>query len=309
MKIVFGISVYKDPAHLKRLIGSLQGEKRFFCVHIDKKCYLNFENELKRIPQCYILNIRYSVQWGGWNQVRYQILFLKKMLEITEDKNDRLFILTGQDYPLWSNQQIEQSCYEDPNKIWMRGLNLTQMTSPSHMKRFLTVPHYFRDVNFHSQKMRHYITGGQRELFLRLLPRIRKDYLVIDGKKWDVWQSSGYFSCNREVAEYIINTLDIYPQIESYFKHSFVPEEITIPTIIFNSPYKDYAEVFPRPNYEGLSTLATLHEFYYSGAIKVYKEEDFERLISSGKMFCRKVETGESDKLIELIDNYRERER
>jgi hypothetical protein len=309
MKIVFGISVYKDPAHLKRLIGSLQGEKRFFCVHIDKKSNLNFENELNEFPQCHILKTRYSVQWGGWNQVKYQILFLRKMLEISENKNDRLFIITGQDYPLWSNQQIEQSCYEDPNKIWMRGLNLTQMTSPSHMKRFLTVPHYFRDVNFHSQKMRHYITGGQRELFLRLLPRIRKDYLVIDGNKWNIWQSSGYFSCNREVAEYIINTIEKYPQIESYFKHSFVPEELTIPTIIFNSKYKDYAEVFPRQQYEGLSTLATLHEFYYSGSIKVYREDDFDHLINSNKMFCRKVETGISEKLLDLIDKRRNEEK
>ena len=309
MEIAFGISVYKDAHHLKRLIDALQGEDRHFFIHIDEKSDITpFINELHSYRNCEILPTRYSVQWGGWNQVRYQLLFLKEML-IHPTKIDRVFIITGQDYPLWSNQQIKQVSAEQPDKIWMRGVNLTKMPMESHMKRFLRIPHYFRDVNFHSQKLRHYITGGQRELFLRLLPRIRKDYLVIDGNKWDIWQSSGYFSCNREVAEYIINTIEKYPQIESYFKHSFVPEEITIPTIIFNSPYKDYAEVFPRPNYEGLSTLATLHEFYYSGAIKVYKEEDFERLLSSGKMFCRKVETRESDKLIELIDNYRERER
>lgn len=190
----------------------------------------------------------------------------------------------------------------------MRGINLTQLSSPSHMKRFLSVPHYFRDVDFHSGKLRHYITGGQRELFLKLFPFIRKDYIIVNGRKWDIWQSSGYFSCNREVAQYIVDTMEKNPQIERYFRKTFVPEEITIPTIIFNSKYRNDAEIFPGKQYEGLSTLASLHKFHYSKAIKVYKDEDYDYLMASGKMFCRKVETGSSNILMDKIDTYRKRE-
>jgi len=306
MKIAYGISAYKDFKQLNRTVRSLQSSDSEFYVHIDKKVNVeNIEPQFSDIPNCHITEERYNIQWGGWNQVKYQLLFLKKMLE-SKHTPDRIFIITGQDYPLWSNSKIQMYCQKYPDKIWMRGINLTKMTSTSNMKRFLTFPHYFRDIDFHSQRLRHFITGGQRELFLKLFPAIREDYLVIEAQKWDIWQSSGYFSCNREVAKHILDTISKYPQISSYFKHTFVPEEITIPTIIFNSKYKDNAEIFPKPQYEGLSTLASLHEFYYNKAIKIYfGKSDYNKLISSGKMFCRKVETGKSDTLMDMIDSYR----
>ena len=33
---------------------------------------------------------------------------------------------------------------------------------------------------------------------------------------------------------------------------------------------------------------------------------DIDTLINSGKLFCRKVITGKSDKLMDMIDNYRQ---
>lgn len=307
MNIAYGISAYKDPTQLRRLVGALQGEHTYFFIHIDKKTDVSpFRQALADIPRCEILSERYRIYWGGWNQVLYQMLFLKKMINHS-DNIERLFIITGQDYPIWSNKEIMKKCHENPSKIWMKGLNLTKMEGSSHMKRFLSIPHYWRDAHFHCNTLRHYITGIQRELFLKLMPFLRKPYITVKGKQWDIWQSSGYFSCNREVASYILKTIEQEKGMVRYFKHSFVPEEITIPTIIFNSIYKEYAEVFPNPQYEGLSTLAALHCFYYSQSIKIYKEEDFEELIKSSKMFCRKVVTGESDVLLQKIDLYRDK--
>ena len=54
--------------------------------------------------------------------------------------------------------------------------------------------------------------------------------------------------------------------------------------------------------YRGLIELSALEEFYYGKSIKVYTEDDFEYLISTGKFFCRKVETNTSDKLMKLLD-------
>ena len=309
MKLAYGISAYKDPVHLKRLVSALGADGVEFYVHIDKKVDIGtFRQSLHEYKNCHILEDRYNILWGGWSQVKYQLLFLKEML-MSRNCPDRIFIITGQDYPLWSNKRIRQCAIDFPEKVWMRGINLTQLPSSSHMKRFLSIPHYFRDVDFHNEKLRHYITGGQRELFLKIFPSIRKNYIIVDGQKWDIWQSSGYFSCNREVAQYIIDTMEKNPQIESYFRKTFVPEEITIPTIIFNSKYRDDAEIFQGKQYEGLSTLASLHKFYYSKAIKIYEEKDCDNLIASGKMFCRKVVTGFSDTLMDKIDTYRTEEK
>lgn len=307
VKIAFGISAYKDSRQVKRLINALQGDNCVFFVHVDKKANIrDFVSELKDIHNCHILKKRYTVQWGGWHQVKYQFLFLREMVNYPT-RIDRLFVLSGQDYPLWNNLQIVDESISQPDRIWMKALNLTQLSEGSYQKRMLSIPHFFRDTNFHSKRIRRLITGGVREFFFRFLPNIRQTHIVVEGNKWDIWKSSGYFSCNFEVAKYILETVDRYPQIQSYFKRCFVPEELTIPTILFNSKYKDYAEVFPKKQYEGLSTLAVLHEFYYSNAIKIYQEKDFEGLINSRKMFCRKVETGVSDKLMDLIDIHRKK--
>jgi len=305
MKIAYGISVYKDPVHLARLVRTLFTKNTYFFIHVDSKVDATpFEDALRNIPSVRFVKERYNIFWGGWNQVKYQLLFLKEMLNSPEHIS-RLFVITGQDYPLWSNQRIFFESQNYPKKIWMKGLNLTKLKGFSHMKRFLSIPHYFRDTDFHNDTIRHYITGIQRELFLRLLPNVRKPYVYIDGIICDIWQSSGYFSCNREVAMYILSVFKRNPKMVNYFKHSFVPEEIAIPTIIFNSKYKDNAMVSAKSEYEGLSSLATLHQFFYYKEIKTYTYRDYNELISSDKMFCRKVVTGLSDSLMDMIDEFR----
>lgn len=305
MKIAYGISVYKDPCHLKRLVEALDYTDVQFFIHVDKKVDINsFKQEVGNKLNVIWIKERLNVQWGGWNQVRYQLLFLQEAFKKNKEI-ERLFIITGQDYPLWSNNKICKECENSPNKIWMIGQNLTQMEGFSHMKKFLKIPHLWRDVNFRSNRLRRYITGGQRILFLLLFPNTRHDYLIISGKKWDIWQSSGYFSCNREVGHYILDVLKKEKKIKKYFKLSFVPEELVIPTIIFNSIYQSQAKINSDKNYKGLATLAALHKFVYAKSIKVFTVEDYNELKSSNKMFVRKVETGISDSLIDRIENDR----
>lgn len=290
---------------MARLIDALTMPNVFFFIHVDRKVDISsFRAVVDSRVNCQFTSERYAVQWGGWNQVRYQLLFLRDALNFRE-RIDRIFVITGQDYPLWSNERIRTECELNPDKIWMKGINLTRLEAMSNMKRFLTFPNLFRDVNFHSQLVRHYVTGCQREFFSRFLPAMRHDYLTIDGDKWDVWQSSGYFSCNREQAQYILYTVEKYPKISRYFRYCFVPEEMTIPTVMFNSPFKQNAMDTGQTIYHGLSSLASLHEFFYSGEIKTYTEFDFTALLDSGKMFCRKVVSGVSDTLVEMINHAR----
>lgn len=45
------------------------------------------------------------------------------------------------------------------------------------------------------------------------------------------------------------------------------------------------------------------HYIEYRDGIKIFIEEDFDKLMNSGKMFCRKVYTGISDSLLNKIDD------
>lgn len=53
--------------------------------------------------------------------------------------------------------------------------------------------------------------------------------------------------------------------------------------------------------YPGLTRLTPLHYIDYGASIRVMTLEDLPVLQQSGKMFCRKVVSGESDTLIEKL--------
>ncbi len=55
-----------------------------------------------------------------------------------------------------------------------------------------------------------------------------------------------------------------------YFRFSFVPEEMVIPTIIFNSPYKANATIYKKGVYDGLKSLSAVTYFNYNKEIQVF---------------------------------------
>lgn len=307
MKIAYCISAYKDVEHLGRLIGALEGDDTCFIVHVDKrvKNIEPFRKIVANHSNAWLTSERYFVQWGSWAQVRYQHLFLKEAVTACAD---RIFIISGQDYPLWSNDRIRRFCRDNAERAFVTGLNLTTLSQPHPpMRRYLELYHPLRDVHINYRLTYRIVTATARMVLNRLGIR-RHPYILIDNNKWDIWQASGYLSVNRRQAEYILQWLND-KRIASYFHHCFVPEEITIPTIIFNSPWRDEAHVFEHQAYHGIATLAALHYFHYSGSIKQFTADDYDELIASDRMFCRKVVTGASDGLVALIDEKRKKDR
>lgn len=86
-----------------------------------------------------------------------------------------------------------------------------------------------------------------------------------------------------------------------YFRTSFVPSELCIQTIVFNSPFASKGLLL-EGEYPGLTRLTPLHLTRLRlASIRVMTLEDLPVLQQSGKMFCRKVVSGESDTLIEKL--------
>lgn len=306
MKIAYCISAYKDAVHLGRLIEALDADDTCFIVHVDKrvKDIGPFRRVVESHHNAWLTAERYLVQWGSWAQVRYQRLFLK---EAVAAGADRIFVLSGQDYPLWSNDCIHRFCRDNAERAFVTGLNITTLSQPyPPMRLYLELYHPLRDIPICYRTAYRALTATARTI-LKWMGIRRRPYILIDSNKWDVWQTSGYFSVNRRQAEYVLRWLND-KRITSYFRHCFVPEELTIPTIIFNSPWSDKAHVYEHQAYHGIASLAALHYFHYSGSIKVFTECDYDTLVASDRMFCRKVVTGASDELVCRIDEKRKKE-
>lgn len=304
IKIAYLISAYKDPHQLNRMINALyQGENTYFFVHIDAKSnQIEFENRLfPHLKENVIFTPnRYWIQWGGFNQVRYQQELLRICIK-TQIDFDRVFILTGQDYPLYSNEEINNEFKNNPHKEYIVGLDLTEVQNQLNINKRFTVYHYFRDIKHCPYKLKKIFSGVSRNI-MTFLPIRKKNYIIIDNQKWHIYLSSSYMCITFNLAKYIYHKLETEVKLISYFKYSFVPEEMVIPTIIFNSSYRNNCSLYNKRTYNGLKYLSAITYFNYNEEIQTFTLANYDELLNSGKMFARKFSTGTSDLLMDKLE-------
>ena len=302
LKIAYLISVHKDHIQLGRMIKALyDGENTYFFIHVDAKCNQNdFESA---IPLYCKSNVqftpnRYWIQWGGFNQVRYQQELSKSCIS-SNIPFDRIFLLTGQDYPLMSNEEINKILCENPNKEYVIGLNISKIDNPPKIKKKFVLFHFFRDLKT-SYKIKKTFSGVSR-ILMSALPIRKKAYLVIDDIKWYVYQSSAMMCITSNLAHYILEKLSD-KRIINYFKYSFAPDEMVLPTILFNSPFRDHCSLYKKDIYDGLKSLSAITYFNYGKEIQTFTLKNYDELKHSKKMFARKFATGISDSLMDKLD-------
>jgi len=179
MKNAYLISVHTDPLQIKRLINSLWDGNSLFILHVDKKVDINPFKEV--MPQEYIHRIVFTerrvwTQWAGFSQVKYQMVLLDEMMA-TGETFDRVFFLTGQDYPLWSLRQLEDDFRNHPYREYIKGMNISLCDA---MKWKIIKYHFFRDLPVRSVRLKKLFSGTAR-ILMSLLPVRKNNYLQIGG--------------------------------------------------------------------------------------------------------------------------------
>lgn len=297
-RIAYILSAYKDAPHLARLIAALDDDADFY-VHIDRKADDRPFRQLLEGKVTFVPS--HWVSWGGWEQVEYQKELLAAVIRSGVDYG-RVVCLSGQDYPLWSNAEIHRYFDEHADTEFIMGMNLSQC-HVAYQRNKIVCYHFFRDLKWKSQWWKNKFIVASRHL-MKLLPVRKPPYTYIKGKKAEVYFGSDYWALTLPCARYVYERLCTEKQLVSYFRTSFVPSELCIQTLVFNSPFGAHA-LLHRGDYPGLSGLTPLHYIEYGKAIKALTADDLPKLTQSGKMFCRKVISGTSDTLAQAIDNLR----
>lgn len=224
---------------------------------------------------------------------------LQAAIDWPAQKFDYIFMLSGFDYPLWSTNRITAFLEQNKGKnhLWAMAAETT---------------YYLRDLqreirpDFEIRCLGNFCNRALRAASKKILKALRikrPKRLKIADSEWMVYKGSDYFCVSLELAKYVVTMYHSHNAIKKYFKHTFAPSECVIHTIAFNSPFANSCTQIPG-EYKGLASLTPLH--YIDGChIKVLKEEDFAKLIASGKMFARKFRTGISERLIGLLDSKR----
>ena len=303
MKIAYLILAYKDPKQLKRLTDRLSKTGDCY-VHLDKKSdKRSFDNVLHGNHGVNVFS-RYIVSWAGWSMVKAYFYLMHRAYE-SDNKYDRFVLLTGLDYPLMSDAEMLREFSEHLDTEYIMAYNIATSTVPTDKNKVLKK--WYLDTPFRPK----FLQRVYKSLMYRCLtkPFSGKQIKVrLGGNYVDPYFGQTLSAFTRAAVKVLIETYDNDKQFNKRMKHVHAPDEIYWHTIIFNSNFRkntiQNGEEHEITEHFG---WAPLHYHTYTVFTSVYQKEHFDELINSGYMFCRKVETGISDALLDKIDEYREK--
>ena len=304
MNLAYLISAHTDPEQLQRLILSLQPEAHFF-IHIDKKSDIQPFVSIIKGGNIHFMPQRTNVRWGTILEVQYQMALIKAAVEYPV-AFDRIFFISGMDYPLWSNEKISSWAASLGDKEMLCGMNMNTPLLSEQQRELYTTPRPFFSSSWLGNK------GNQR---LSIICRTIKKHLgmkkslsfTVDGKEWDLYKGSAWWCISEPLAAHVLHVYERKPEVLRYFTDSFGQAETLIQTIAFNSDEWKGRCMLHQGAYPGLAALTPLHYIIYEPVIKVMDETDYDTLIGSGRMFTRKLISGKSDKLVKLLEEHRGR--
>lgn len=297
-KIAYLIIAHTDPLILKILVDSLNSNSDFY-IHLDKKTDLvGFKDQFVGYENVFFISERHSVQWAGYGIVAAQLSLIKSALESNENYL-RLVHLSGLDYPLVSNSELYDN-FSKENIEYISGYNITKSKEEDQKNR-VRLFHLFKNIQGKSYRI--YKLSGY--LFLqisRILPIKKKDQVIINSEKADIYFGSQFFAITTDFARYLLDVVRNNPNLVKYFRTSFAPDELFIQTIFFNSKYSFKADRIGTNQVCDLHNLASLHYLEYTSSIKVFTKNDYDTLMNSNQFFVRKVTSEKSLELIKMID-------
>ena len=299
MNIAYLISAHTDAPQLRRLIETLHTDAHFF-VHIDRKSDIEPFTSIINGENVHFLQDRVDVRWGTILEVDYQMALIKAAVEYPVDF-DRIFFLSGMDYPLWSNSKITSWLEAQGDKEILCGICMDTDEIVGQQRQLYQTARPFFSIGALGNR------GNQRlSIVYRKIKSIlglrKKLHFKVDGHLWRLYKGSAWWCITQNLACYIYNMYIQKPEIREYFVDSFGQAETVIQTIAFNSSWASKC-MLVEGKYPGLAALTPLHYIVYEPVIKIMDETDYDALMTSGRMFARKFVSGKSDRLVEALND------
>nr|WP_279615632.1 beta-1,6-N-acetylglucosaminyltransferase [Paenibacillus lactis] len=293
---------HNDCKHFGRLVRMLN-DKADFYVHIDKKTSQSpFQSEVSQLSNVHFSEERYPVFWAGFNVIKATIALLH--LCISSGKQyKKIVLLSGSDYPLVSNADIHAFFDKHPDIEFIRASNVSKSHSKHHLNH---IQRYFlRDWNIRN-KLVYKVVMKMVEMIHGFLPFQKKPFIEMNRKKFDIYMGSQWWALSQECVVDLLTWIEQYPGIDRYFKHSFAPDEKYFHTLIYNSPYRNKTELgdeepFRTKEYKW-PIWPNVHHIHPS-LQKWYTADDADEVLSSDKLFVRKVNSSVSSTLLNRIDS------
>lgn len=272
---------------LKEILKDLDDERNDIFLHIDIKAKSFDENEIKCVVKKanLILVGRMDIHWGGYSQIECVTKLLK--IATTYSYHSYYHFMVGVEFPLKTQDYIHE---------FFSGKDYEFIGFDNYDKNYLDRVRYYhlfnqfaRNNNFWQKilnKIRIFGVTIQRFLHINLT------------KKYDCVFKKGNanWSITHDLAQYVVSKES---EIEKMYKHSFCGDEVFIHTLVYNSKFWD--RVYNNEDeYESSMRITTWEDKFNQFHIN-----DLEKLLSSNRLFARKIDGDDAIELIQLIKEKR----
>lgn len=287
MKIAYIVLCHKNLDQTNQLINQLDNGLCDFYVHIDKKCAtFNFDSSnVFLVPD----HDRIDVKWAHVSMV-YATLNAMKLVKATSREYDYVFLLSGQDFPIKSNDEIQAFLNQNKGSNFIEVLDHSSEDYLRYLKRnTLKYSECLMGRAFLPKALKKILiilTGGQNRTFSAFK---RKNTTGVDFEFGSQWWAITY-----ECFNWILNYAEEHKELLEYYKNCLTPDESFFQTIFMLSPYKDTKKDF----------LTYLEWDKNNNNPRILLENDIEMLINlKDKIFARKFDETVDQKAIMDLKN------
>lgn len=291
--IAYFILVHRYPEQFKRLFKSIYSTSNHYLIHIDKKSdpdlYSNISRFLASFTNVEILKSQ-NVVWGGYSMVSVEMKAIQKLLKM--NKKWQFYInLSGQDFPLKSQKQIETYLSKNKNSSFIKIANQTTQR-PNTLNR---IKNYFTEI-----KNGFIGTPIKRAYLPNTTPYI--------GGQWKI--------LTRSCCEFLCSSPKV-AKFEQYYRNTLIPDESFFQTVLMNTNYlgklvnDDKRAIIWIPDFgpelnSKRFTANTTQSLIDSGEIKLRPKtlttKDSAILLKSTALFARKLDENVDKVIFDILE-------
>ena len=272
--IAYFLLVHRYPAQFKRLFKAIYAPGNLYVVHVDKSSGAGLAEEISTFLKPYqgvdMLEPQNAL-WGGYSLVDAELRGMTRLLEMGSTWTHYIN-LSGQDFPLKSQEYIRQFFAANPGKQFIRTLD-QRKERPNTLNR---VSHLFIEED---GKMT--ATGVAR-------PYLSGDTPFI-GTQWKaVTRSFCEYVCHDPRAE----------RFKTFYRNSFIADEAFFQTVMMNSGDQGII----------INDDLRMIDWVPDGDIKLrprnYDVKDLRQLQQSPDLFARKFDAEKDPEILTLLERH-----
>lgn len=229
MKVAYLILAHGHFDHLAKLINTLASPNTSFFIHMDGRVDFTYEllhDKLVNSAEIYIIEQPLKINWGGFSMIQAILKLISTALQ--KANFEYISLISGQDFPIKSNHTINSFLENNYGAEFIEYYPL-----PDFSKKL--------DLNGGQDRYTYYWLIdelGFSDAFLFAEVQRREGSKRRFPNDWVPYNGSMWFSITQACAQYICDYLSDNPEILLFFKHTLISDELLLPSLLLNSPFK-----------------------------------------------------------------------